>query len=212
MEPRRDPYERRAGIYEAVVDRLNRPLHDLAFRAHPVGAGDRVLDVGCGTGAQLARYVATGCEVCGIDLSEAMLDRARRRLGPDADLRHADATDLPFEDGRFDLVLASMFLHELAASARERVLGECVRVLRSDGAVVIVDFGVGDLSLGGRVRRVVSTGFEVAAGIAHFRAFRSYVEGGGLPTALATVPLVIESERRLAGGDLSVLVARPAAS
>jgi ubiquinone/menaquinone biosynthesis C-methylase UbiE len=212
MESVGDPYRKRAGLYEAVVDRLNRALHELAFRAHPVGPGEQVLDVGCGTGAQLAHYAAAGCDVSGVDLSKAMLDRARARLGPDADLRHADAADLPYEDGRFDLVLSSMFLHELSESVRGRVLVECARVLGTDGTLVVVDFGVGALSLRGRLRRVVSTGFELAAGLAHFRAFRSYVDGGGLPDALGAAPFVIESERRLGGGDLALLVARPSAS
>lgn len=202
-----DPYRRRARIYEAVVDRINRPLHQLALRTRPAQAGARVLDIGCGTGAQLEHYLEIGCEVSGVDLSPAMLARARARLGEAADLHLADATDLPFPDDRFDLLLASMFLHELSGPVRQRVLAEAARVLATDGAAVIVDFGVGDLSLRGRLRRAVSTAFELAAGRAHFRAFRGYVGEGGLPTALHGSPLVIERERRLGGGDLTVVVA-----
>ncbi len=204
----KDPYGGRAGIYEAVIDRLNRSLHVVAMRTHPVAAGSRVLDVGCGTGAQLEHYLTAGCDVSGVDLSPAMLDRAKRRLGDAADLRLADATELPYAAGHFDLVLASLMLHELTAPTRAGILHEIFRVLAPGGAVVIIDFGVEGFTPLGRMRRLVSSLFELAAGRDHFRAFRRYVAGGGVHGALEGVPLVIDREKRLGGGDLVVVVAR----
>lgn len=204
----KDPYEKRAGTYEAVIDRLNRSLHAVAFRMQPVEPGSRVLDVGCGTGAQLEHYMTAGCEVSGVDLSPAMLERAARRLGDGADLRLADATHIPHDDGHFDVVLASLLLHELEPEVRVGVLREMTRVVKPDGAVVIVDFGVDGLTRGGRLRRLVSSMFELAAGRQHFSAFRRYVAGGGVPGALEGGPLKIDREKRLGGGDLVVVVAR----
>lgn len=204
----RDPYDKRAAVYEAVIDRLNGSLHAVAFRMYPVEPGSRVLDVGCGTGAQLEHYVAAGCEVSGVDLSPAMLERAKRRLGDAADLRLADATDLPYDDHQFDVVVTSLMLHELSTEARGAVLREMARVLEPDGAVVIVDFGVDGFSVAGRLRRVVSTLFELAAGREHFRAFRRYVAAGGVPGAMRGVPLMTERTKRLGGGDLIVVIAR----
>jgi ubiquinone/menaquinone biosynthesis C-methylase UbiE len=93
----------------------------------------RVLDVGCGTGAQLEQYVAAHYDVAGIDASPAMLGRARKRLGEAVDLRFGDAQQLPFDDGIIDLVTATLVLHELAPGARDVVAKEMLRVLMDDG-------------------------------------------------------------------------------
>jgi SAM-dependent methyltransferase len=89
-----------------------------------IGPGDRVLDVGCGTGV-LAREAATRVgpagRVTGLDLNDGMLAVARR-LRPEIDWRQGDALDLPFADGAFDVVVsqfALMFLPDRAAALRE---------------------------------------------------------------------------------------------
>jgi ubiquinone/menaquinone biosynthesis C-methylase UbiE len=66
-------------------------------------AGHRILDVGCGSGPIAAKLRDRGATVTGLDSSAAMLELARRRLGPDADLHLAGlANPLPFPDGTFD--------------------------------------------------------------------------------------------------------------
>lgn len=203
-----DPYSNKAGLYAAIIDRLNRSLHSVVFASHPGERGMRVLDIGCGTGAQLVRYAAAGCAVSGVDSSPAMISKARTSLGPEADLRLADARDLPYADGEFELVVASLFIHELDAAARMAVLSEASRVLSATGSLVVVDFGAGDLTPRGRIRRFVSRLFERAAGREHFANHAAFLAAGGTPAAIAASPLRLESERLLAGGDLSVVVAR----
>lgn len=94
------------------------------IEAAQVAPGDRVLDVGCGTGVvardAVARVGPTG-RVVGIDLNNAMLTVARR-LSTDVEWRQGDAADLPFEDGSFDVVLcqaALMFLPDVPSALRE---------------------------------------------------------------------------------------------
>jgi ubiquinone/menaquinone biosynthesis C-methylase UbiE len=106
-----------------------------------VAAGDRVLDVGCGTGV-LARAAADGVEadrkVSGLDLNEGMLAVARR-LRPNIDWRHGDATDLPFADASYDVVVsqfALMYFPDRAAALREMV-----RVLRTGGRLAVAVWG-----------------------------------------------------------------------
>ncbi|RSD17233.1 class I SAM-dependent methyltransferase [Amycolatopsis eburnea] len=98
-------------------------------------AGQRVLDAGCGSGPLFAALRERGAVVSGFDQSAGMVEQARRRLGDDADLRVADlAEPLPYPDGEFDLVTASLVLHYLRDWAP--TLGELKRVLKPGGRLI----------------------------------------------------------------------------
>ncbi|MFC4121380.1 class I SAM-dependent methyltransferase [Nonomuraea zeae] len=98
-------------------------------------AGRRILDAGCGSGPLTALLRDRGAVVTGIDSSAGMLAIARRRLGDDADLRVADVSEpLPFADGAFDDVVASLVLHYLEDWGP--TLAEMRRVLRPGGRLI----------------------------------------------------------------------------
>ena len=132
-----------ARLYDPVIGRLNRALREIAVSMLPPCEGASVLDVGCGTGLHLEQYVRSGCRISGIDLSPAMLAIARKRLGDEADLRLADAREMPFDDDAFEVVLASLFLHEHPPDVRLDILGEMLRVMKPDGCMLITDFHPG---------------------------------------------------------------------
>jgi SAM-dependent methyltransferase len=108
-------------------------------------SGRRVLDVGCGYGQWLADLETLGAErrlLAGIDLVPERVEKARARLGG-ADIREGDASELPFEEGAFDLVLQSMmFSSILDASVKRRAAAEMSRVLAPGGLVLWYDFFV----------------------------------------------------------------------
>ena len=102
-------------------------------------AGDvadrRILDAGCGSGPLFAALRDRGAIVTGIDKSAAMLEVARRRLGDDADLQVAELdSPLPFPDGTFDDVTASLVLHYLRDWGP--ALAELRRVLKPRGRLI----------------------------------------------------------------------------
>jgi ubiquinone/menaquinone biosynthesis C-methylase UbiE len=98
-------------------------------------AGRRVLDAGCGSGPLFAALRDRGAVVTGFDKSAGMLELARRRLGDGADLRVADlGRPLPFPDGAFDDVIASLVLHYLEDWTAP--LAELRRVLRPGGRLI----------------------------------------------------------------------------
>jgi SAM-dependent methyltransferase len=106
-----------------------------------VASEDRVLDVGCGTGV-LARAaadrVAAEAQVTGLDLNEGMLAVARR-LRPQIDWRHGDATKLPFPDGSYDVVVSQFAL--MYFPDRGAAIKETVRVLRPGGRLAVAVWG-----------------------------------------------------------------------
>ena len=98
-------------------------------------AGRRILDAGCGSGPLFAALRDRGALVTGIDKSAGMLRLARRRLGEDADLKVAElGSPLPFPDGTFDDVTASLVLHYLKDWGPP--LAELRRVLKPGGRLI----------------------------------------------------------------------------
>ncbi|TDO27664.1 methyltransferase family protein [Kribbella sp. VKM Ac-2527] len=98
--------------------------------------GRRILDAGCGSGPLSAALRDRGAIMTGFDLSTAMIELARRRLGEDADLTVADlAKPLPYADAAFDDVVASLVLHYLEDWTEP--LAELRRVLKTGGRLIL---------------------------------------------------------------------------
>lgn len=126
---------------------------DRAFRQHLVSlahlvAGEAVLDIGCGTGTLAIvakRHVGVSGKVFGIDPSPEMIARATSKAAKaeiDVTFRNAVAEALPFPDAQFDVVLSTLMLHHLPRKLRQQCAGEIHRVLKPQGRVLVVDFGV----------------------------------------------------------------------
>lgn len=128
-------------LYESQL-----PLERAALRAAAelaaVAQGERLLDVGTGTGGLLRELAGRGirpAEVVGIDASTSMIEVAAASGLPDRwKLLAGDAQRLPLPDDHFDVVTSCYLLHLLGWTVRRRVLREIVRVLRRNGRLVTV--------------------------------------------------------------------------
>ncbi len=113
-------------------------------------AGLCLLDVGSGIGGPARTLAAEfGCQVIGIDLTEAFCQAAemlttRVGLSDRVTFRHASALDLPFEDGAFDVVWTQNILMNI--EDKPGLLRECYRVLRPGGRLVIATIMAGEVS------------------------------------------------------------------
>jgi ubiquinone/menaquinone biosynthesis C-methylase UbiE len=201
-----DPYKRVAGFYDRLFEPMNRGLRVLGFRMFMPPRGGAVLDVGCGTGSHLEMYQRYGCRLHGIDTSQSMLELAKARLGESAELRLADATQMPYETGFFDLVICMLALHEMDDDVRSGVIGEIKRVVKRDGRILFVDFHPGrPRSFDGWRSKLVILLSEVAAGRRHFRNYRHFISIGGLRHLIEESQLSIEKEK-IAGDNAMALV------
>ena len=99
----------------------------------------RILELGVGTGETARRVLARhpGAHLTGIDVSEEMLEEARRRL-PDADLRVARLED-PLPEGPFDLVVSTLAVHHLDAAGKADLFRRVAAALAPGGRFVLAD-------------------------------------------------------------------------
>jgi demethylmenaquinone methyltransferase/2-methoxy-6-polyprenyl-1,4-benzoquinol methylase len=132
-------FDRIAPVYDAMNRVMTAGL-DRRWRrltvSEVVWPGDRVLDVCCGTGDLARDAERHGGRVTGLDFSEAMLERARRK-SPTIEWVRGDALALPFDDHAFEAVTVGFGVRNL--DDLERGLGEMFRVLRQGGRIGVLE-------------------------------------------------------------------------
>ena len=126
---------------------IDRSIEKLIVALLEPKPGERVLDIGCGSGNHLLVFSKLGLNVSGIDASPHMINKAEERLGKRCGLRTGTAESLPFEDNEFDL---AVFINSL------EFLDDPLRALREAGRVANSKVFVGvinSISWNGLLRR-----------------------------------------------------------
>jgi ubiquinone/menaquinone biosynthesis C-methylase UbiE len=120
-------------------------VHEKLMRQAELADGNRVLEIGCGTGNLSVRVKRAypSVEVTGSDPDPLALKRAQRKAVQMTGIRfeRGYAQELPYADGTFDRVLSSMMLHHLDSAAKTAAAAEIFRVLRPGGRLHVVDMG-----------------------------------------------------------------------
>jgi phosphatidylethanolamine/phosphatidyl-N-methylethanolamine N-methyltransferase len=133
-------YENLASVYDLIFGPTLHPGRVQALQRMGIRPGDRVLEVGVGTGINAALY-PRDCAVTGIDLSSSMLEKARDRVArkeiSHVRLLEMDAADLKFADGTFDIVYAPYLISVVPDPVA--VVREMQRVCRVGGRIVILN-------------------------------------------------------------------------
>jgi ubiquinone/menaquinone biosynthesis C-methylase UbiE len=144
-------------------ERAARLAEEVRAFVHPSG-DERALDVGTGVGALALAFAPIVREVVGVDPVPELLELARERAPANATFVEGDGTDLPFEDGSFDLAGTLRTLHHVPRP--ELVLAELARVTRAGGRVLVID----QLGQDDPLEALAVDAFEQARDSSHTRA------------------------------------------
>ena len=133
-------YEKLASVYDYTFGPTLHPGRLQALQRMAIAGGDRILEVGVGTGLNLTLY-PRDCSITGIDLSDSMLEKAHERVARNG-LRHVrvlqmDASALTFPDDSFDIVYAPYLVSVVPDPIQ--VAREMRRVCRPGGRIVILN-------------------------------------------------------------------------
>jgi putative AdoMet-dependent methyltransferase len=147
VEDRRELFDEWAGAYDAdVAANQGFPFagYDQVLAHIMVRAGAQpgmaVLDLGTGTGALAARFVAAGCDVVGVDFSPPMLENARGKVTAATFVQASLTGELPDLGRRFDRIVSAYAFHHLRPTERQRLVTQLFeRHLVRDGIVVVGD-------------------------------------------------------------------------
>ena len=195
-------YHRIAAFY----DLLDLPFEYGRYRAlRPIlfaGLSGTILDAGVGTGRNLPFY-PEGAKVVGIDLSPAMLARARRRrdrLGTVVELTEMDVLHTAFPDHSFDAVAANFLFCVLTPEQQAPALRELARICKPGGQIRILEYATSEQPFRRLVMRLWAPWVRLAYGAAFDRATEGYLAEAGLQAV---------ETRFLFKNIIKLIVARP---
>jgi phosphatidylethanolamine/phosphatidyl-N-methylethanolamine N-methyltransferase len=169
-------YEKLAAVYDLTFGPTLHPGRLVALERMRVKAGDRILEVGVGTGINVPLY-PRNCVVTGIDFSASMLDKAHERVARkrlrNVCLLEMDAANLHFADSSFDIVYAPYVISVVPDPVK--VVREMSRVCRPGGKIVILNHFRSQSPIVSRVERAISPftvhiGFKADLDLAGFLA------------------------------------------
>lgn len=167
--------------YSTLIDPLLKGVRKSIPGFSGMKGGDKVIDVCCGTGAQVLEYGHHGIFATGIDIDPSMIKIATRnrmkQKAMNVSFQVADATKLPFTDGFFNYASISLALHDKEEYIRYQIISEMKRVIREDGALILIDFHV---PLRGNVWSLIARAIESFVGGTHYQSFKEYIANNGL--------------------------------
>lgn len=190
-------------FYGTILDPILAPVRKRV--AHEINRGETVIDIACGTGAQIFEIADRALLVTGVDLSESMIDFAKKtskkRNVPNAEFFVCHATNLSvFGTGSFDVAIMSLALHQFPPNLHSPVLSEMKRVATR---IIIVDYAVplpnNYVGIGSRVA-------EFLAGKEHNSNFKQYCQRGGLNNISPSNELKIEKSVLFGKGAFQLVV------
>jgi ubiquinone/menaquinone biosynthesis C-methylase UbiE len=190
-------------FYSGFIDPILVPIRKKIN--NEVEQGEKLIDVACGTGAQVFECVSKTSEAVGIDLSESMINKAirtkNRKNFENVEFFVDDATNLArFSDGQFEVATMSLALHQFDPGLHTPILNEMKRVAKK---IIIVDYA---FPLPSNYSGIGSQVVEFLAGVEHHKNFRKYCKLGGLNEILPQNQLEIKKSVLFGKGAFQLVV------
>lgn len=190
-------------FYSTIPDPILAPMRKRVNKE--ILPGKKIIDIACGTGAQVFELSEIASEIVGVDLSESMINHAqnsvRKRNILNAEFFVCDATNLTmFNKNSFDIAIMSMALHQFDPRLHSPILSEMKRVAQR---IIIVDYAV---PLPKNYAGVGSRVAEFLAGKEHNGNFKKYYQLGGLNRILPANGLKIEKSVLFGKGTFQLVV------
>jgi phosphatidylethanolamine/phosphatidyl-N-methylethanolamine N-methyltransferase len=150
-------YEKLSKVYDLIFGPTLHPGRLVALERMGIKPGDRILEVGVGTGINTSLY-PPHCQVTGVDLSSSMLEKARERVAREGHrnvrLLEMDAQNLTFADGAFDIVYAPYLVSVVPDPVQ--VAREMHRVCKPGGKIIILNHFRSTNPILSRLERAIS--------------------------------------------------------
>jgi len=154
-------YSSYSSVYDTVFGHFFSPRIRIGIDRSPFAVGDKIIEVGVGTGISLPLY-PRHCKVVGIDLTKKMLDQAerkkRRHKLDHVDLMEMDGEQMTFDDDTFDHAVAAFVI--TVVPNPEKMVSEMKRVTKKGGTILIFNHFCSNNAFISRVEKVFSPMFE----------------------------------------------------
>jgi len=195
-------------LYEKLIDPFLKDVREFVLNFSEIKPGEKVLDIGCGTGDQAVYFAKKEAIVAGIDINPKMIGRAlmrKKKEGLEVYFQGGDATNLPFLEPVFDVAVISLVLHEIENKDRDKVISEMKRVVKKCGRLIFIDF---NCPLPKSMASFFVNLIEFFVGKKHWQNFKSYLKEGGILKILERNKLKAERVEYLKGGLLVAVRAK----
>ena len=150
-------YSKYSSVYDKVFGHFFSPRIRMAIDRSLIAEGDKVVEVGVGTGISLTSYPHQ-CKIVGIDLTRKMLDQARRKKDrhklDHVELFEMDAENMTFDDDTFDHAVAAFVI--TVVPNPEKMVSEMKRVTKKGGSIVILNHFLSDNAFISGISKVFS--------------------------------------------------------
>ncbi len=190
-------------FYQVTIDPILSRLHDSVI--NNIEPFHRILDIACGTGSLAIAIAKKATHVTGIDLSEEIIDTARRsaikRDSKNVRFEYRDASDLScYKDKEFNVAVTSMAIHQFDTELAIKILSEMKRIASK---LIILDY---NYPMPKGFSRSFAFGIERLAGGDHYRNFRVYMKNGGIHYFLKQSGISISKEVIRGNGVFVIVV------
>lgn len=181
-----DEYQNTACVYDLLFSQPLKRIHEAIRTCLNHNKASNVIDLCCGTGRQLRVLAARDMLLTGVDMSQAMLNRARKKGPSSIHYLETDASNTKLPSGKYNGVIISFALHEKNATQHEAIFKEACRLVHPKGHILIADYCIPPEEIGSQLLSTVGfQSIERLAGINHYHCYKDWMASDAVEGFLA---------------------------